>query len=196
MLKSLFHRDTSLNEIRESLLKTRRLQGTFRGHHWQIVVGKPVGDGVFQIVSEGSWRINLEKTDLFCCWKTDELLNDYLHKKTINSDTVRFNIAEYERRNPKTKLENPGLYSEQTKSIELQVPFSPLELAHSAIFCLDLDIPQIQHHIMLEHDQYLFLSGNLPLKPVVVGVWANQWRSELQPVLRIVFKPYHAKPEK
>jgi len=196
MLKSLFHRDTSLNEIRESLLKTRRLEGTFKGHSWEVVIGRPVGDGVFQVVGDGAWRINPENTDKFCCWKTIADLDDFLHKKIVNASTVARNIGEYERRNPKTKLENPGLYSEQTKSIELQVPFSPLELAHSAIFCLDLDIPQIQHHIMLEHDQYLFLSGNLPLKPVVVGVWANQWRSELQPVLRITFKQYHTKPEK
>jgi len=193
MLKSLFKHDTTLAQIRESLLKTRRLAGVFNGHAWEVVIGKPCGDGVFQVLGPGAWRRN-ETNSLFCCWQTDMLLDDYLHKKTINSDTVRFNIAEYERRNPKTKLENPGLYSEQTKSIELQVPFSPLELAHSAIFCLDLDIPQIQHHIMLEHDQYLFLSGNLPLKPVVVGVWANQWRSELQPVLKISFKQYHTKP--
>ena len=196
MLKSIFKHDSSLNEIRESLLKTRRLEGTFKGHIWEVVIGRPVGDGVFQVVGDGAWRINPENTDKFCCWKTIADLDDFLHKKIVNASTVARNIGEYERRNPKTKLENPGLYSEQTKSIELQVPFSPLELAHSAIFCLDLDIPQIQHHIMLEHDQYLFLSGNLPVKPVVVGVWANQWRSELQPVLRIVFKPYHAKPEK
>lgn len=182
-------------QIRESLPKTRRLAGVFNGHAWEVVIGKPCGDGVFQVLGPGAWRRN-ETNSLFCCWQTDMLLDDYLRKKLLNYDTVKFNVGEYERRNPKTKLENPDLHHQQTKQIEMQVPYSPLELAHSAIFCVDFDLAQVQHHIMLEHDQYLFLSGNLPLKSVVVGVWANQWRSELQPVLKILFRQYHTKPEK
>jgi hypothetical protein len=192
MLK-LFKHDSALNEIRESLPKTRRLAGVFNGHAWEVVIGKPCGDGVFQVLGPGAWRKN-ETNSLFCCWQTDMLLDDYLHKKTINSDTVRFNIAEYEKRNPTCKKNNISLYNQQTKQIELQVPFSPLELRHSAIFCMDFDLKQVEYYVQLEHDKYLFMSGNLPLKQIIIAPWERLWRSEPQPVLRIVFQQYHAKP--
>ena len=195
MLKSIFKHDSSLNEIRESLLKTRRLEGTFKGHSWEVVIGRPVGDGVFQVLGPGAWRKNQENS-LLCCWQTDELLNDYLHKKLVNANTVKINILEYEKRNPTCKKDNIGLYNEQTKQIEMQVPYSPLELQHSAIFCVDFDLKQVEYYVQLEHDKFLFMSGNLPVKSVVVGVWADQWRSELQPVLKILFRQYHTKPEK
>ena len=192
----IFEHDMTLEEVTRQLEKTRRLQGVYQNHTWEVIVGKPCGDGVYQILGQGAWRRSPQKMGLFCCWQTDALLDDFLLKKKANADNVKFNLAEYEKRNPSTKKENSGLYNEQVKKIEMQVPNSPLELSHSALFCFELDLKQIEYHVQLEHDMFMFRSGNLPIKPVIIGVWHSLWRSELQPVLRITFKQYHTKPEK
>ena len=184
MLKSLFKHDTTLAQIRESLLKTRRLQGCFGKHKWSVELGKPENDG-FIVIPGAAWRENPERHGLFVAWKTDAALDSFLKKKSDNAAWVAAQIARYEEMNPSTKKEWPEKYHENVKRLELSAPNSWLEMSRSAETGLELDLGTIHSLIHKEELEQLFLRGNLPQKPTVVNLWSGV--RGLQPVLMIAW---------
>jgi len=182
MLKSIFKHDTTMEQIRQTLPGTRRLEGTFGKHRWSIRIGKPAED-CFEEVCEGAWRENPERQGLFVAWKTDEKLDDFLKKKSDNALWVAAQVARYEQMNPSTKKEWPAKYDENVKRIELSAPHPWLELQHSAETSIELDLGTIQAHIKREECEQLFLRGNLPAKPTIVNLWTGIRGS--QPIVKI-----------
>lgn len=176
-------RTSNLDDILDDLSSSRRLRGYYNGHKWTAVIGQPKGDG-FEELYEGAWRKNpVAKELLICGWQDDAALEDYLSKRARNVVWIETQTAEYKSHNPRVEKEWPALFEESVRRIENQVPFAPLELAHSNLAGFEFDLASIQHKIWEEENLLMAKLGVLPKKPSVIGIWKGA--HGIQAVLRV-----------
>jgi hypothetical protein len=185
MLKLLRKKDSALEDVLKELEKTRRLRGFYHRHAWQFVVGKPNAGG-FDIISEGVWRRNPERPEIFAAWRDEASLMDFLKKKHENQMWVQAQTLNYEARNPKVKTQWPAMYAEQIRGIERRVPNPWQTLSTSNDVAFEFQLERTQHLVWHMEQKLRSELGLLPTKASYVA-WTAGLHG-IQPVLKICWK--------